>query len=77
MMASGFSLRGLSLVTTTRSAFFSATAAIALAVREAAANDVILLAGKGHETFQDIGGVKHDFDDRVHAAQALQGRVAA
>ncbi|MFD0666843.1 UDP-N-acetylmuramoyl-L-alanyl-D-glutamate--2,6-diaminopimelate ligase [Ramlibacter sp. MAHUQ-53] len=52
-------------------------AAIVLAVREAAAGDVILLAGKGHETFQEVAGVKHDFDDRVHAAQALQGRASA
>lgn len=26
-------------------------------------NDIILIAGKGHETYQDIKGVKHDFDD--------------
>jgi len=26
-------------------------------------NDIILIAGKGHETYQDIQGVKHDFDD--------------
>jgi UDP-N-acetylmuramoyl-L-alanyl-D-glutamate--2,6-diaminopimelate ligase len=26
--------------------------------------DVILIAGKGHETYQDIKGVKHHFDDK-------------
>ena len=26
-------------------------------------NDIILIAGKGHETYQEINGVKHDFDD--------------
>lgn len=26
-------------------------------------NDIILIAGKGHETYQDVQGVKHDFDD--------------
>ena len=27
-------------------------------------NDIILVAGKGHETYQEIKGVKHHFDDR-------------
>jgi UDP-N-acetylmuramoyl-L-alanyl-D-glutamate--2,6-diaminopimelate ligase len=27
-------------------------------------NDVILIAGKGHEDYQDVKGVKHHFDDR-------------
>jgi UDP-N-acetylmuramoyl-L-alanyl-D-glutamate--2,6-diaminopimelate ligase len=26
-------------------------------------NDIILIAGKGHETYQEINGVKHPFDD--------------
>ena len=26
-------------------------------------NDIILIAGKGHETYQEINGVRHDFDD--------------
>lgn len=30
----------------------------------ASANDIVLIAGKGHETYQDIQGVKHHFDDR-------------
>jgi hypothetical protein len=30
-----------------------------------------LVAGKGHETYQDIQGVKHDFDDRVIIREAL------
>ena len=30
----------------------------------AQANDIILIAGKGHETYQEIKGVKHHFDDR-------------
>ncbi|GAB4489118.1 MAG: UDP-N-acetylmuramoyl-L-alanyl-D-glutamate--2,6-diaminopimelate ligase [Saprospiraceae bacterium] len=38
--------------------------AIKTAVRLARANDVILIAGKGHEKYQDINGVKHPFDDK-------------
>ena len=51
--------------------------AIRLAVRSAAAADVVLLAGKGHEDYQDIGGVKHPFSDAVEAASALAARAAA
>ena len=39
-------------------------AAIAKALREAAADDVVIIAGKGHETTQEIKGVKYPFDDR-------------
>lgn len=38
--------------------------AIAVACRLAKAEDIILVAGKGHETYQEIEGVKHPFDDR-------------
>jgi UDP-N-acetylmuramoyl-L-alanyl-D-glutamate--2,6-diaminopimelate ligase len=38
-------------------------AAIAAAVKLAKKDDIILLAGKGHERYQDIKGVKRDFDD--------------
>ena len=37
--------------------------AIKLAVQLAQPGDVILVAGKGHETYQEIAGVKHPFDD--------------
>lgn len=50
--------------------------AIAQTVAAAAANDVILLAGKGHEDYQEVAGVKHPFDDRVHARAALKARAA-
>ena len=33
--------------------------------------DVILVAGKGHETYQDVLGVKHHFDDREELKNAL------
>ena len=38
--------------------------------------DIVLLAGKGHETYQEIHGVKQPFSDRVHAHEALRARVA-
>ena len=37
--------------------------AIKAAISFAKAGDIILIAGKGHEKYQDIQGVKHDFDD--------------
>ena len=46
--------------------------AIAQAIQGAAPQDVILLAGMGHELTQEIAGVKSAFSDRVHAAAALQ-----
>ena len=45
--------------------------AIFSAVNHASAGDVVLLAGKGHETYQEIAGVRHPFSDREMAASAL------
>ena len=47
-------------------------AAIDQAVAHAAAGDVVLVAGKGHETTQTIGSTVVDFDDRIAAVNALQ-----
>ncbi len=44
--------------------------AIALAMREAQAGDVVVLAGKGHEDHQEIAGVKHPFSDVLCAQEA-------
>jgi UDP-N-acetylmuramoyl-L-alanyl-D-glutamate--2,6-diaminopimelate ligase len=52
-------------------------AAIGLAVREAGAHDVVLLAGKGHEDYQEIAGTRRPFSDAVEAASALRAREAA
>ncbi|MFN5363833.1 MAG: glutamate ligase domain-containing protein, partial [Bacteroidota bacterium] len=38
--------------------------AIKTAVRLAGEHDIILVAGKGHEKYQDVNGVKHPFDDK-------------
>jgi UDP-N-acetylmuramoyl-L-alanyl-D-glutamate--2,6-diaminopimelate ligase len=46
-------------------------AAIALALRAAAPGDVVVIAGKGHETSQDVAGVRTPFDDRVVARELL------
>jgi UDP-N-acetylmuramoyl-L-alanyl-D-glutamate--2,6-diaminopimelate ligase len=48
--------------------------AIDLAVRSAAAGDVVLVAGKGHEDYQIVGRVKHPFDDRIETRRALLAR---
>ncbi len=47
--------------------------AIFSAVHHARAGDVVLLAGKGHETYQEIAGMRHPFSDREVAAAALAG----
>jgi UDP-N-acetylmuramoyl-L-alanyl-D-glutamate--2,6-diaminopimelate ligase len=45
--------------------------AIFSAVHQARPGDVVLLAGKGHETYQEISGVRHPFSDREVASAAL------
>jgi UDP-N-acetylmuramoyl-L-alanyl-D-glutamate--2,6-diaminopimelate ligase len=50
--------------------------AIAMAIRDAQPDDVVLLAGKGHEDYQIIGTHKRYFNDRDHAAAALHDHVA-
>lgn len=46
--------------------------AIEYAVKHASADDIVVIAGKGHETYQEINGVRHDFDDSVVLQRALQ-----
>lgn len=46
--------------------------AILEAVKQARVNDIIFLAGKGHETYQEIKGVKYPFEDINHARLALK-----
>ncbi|ALM52140.1 UDP-N-acetylmuramoyl-L-alanyl-D-glutamate--2,6-diaminopimelate ligase [Halomonas huangheensis] len=48
--------------------------AIARTIREAGPEDVILIAGKGHETYQEVMGVRHDFSDLDEAQRALHAR---
>ncbi|MBI5442895.1 MAG: UDP-N-acetylmuramoyl-L-alanyl-D-glutamate--2,6-diaminopimelate ligase [Deltaproteobacteria bacterium] len=51
-------------------------AAIRLALFSARPGDAVVIAGKGHETTQDIGGVKTPFDDREVAREALAERLS-
>ena len=46
--------------------------AIRYAIENGRIGDVIILAGKGHETYQEIKGVKYDMDDRVLIAEVLE-----
>ncbi|AOZ91679.1 UDP-N-acetylmuramoyl-L-alanyl-D-glutamate--2,6-diaminopimelate ligase [Paenibacillus crassostreae] len=48
-------------------------AAIQKAIDMASPEDVVLIAGKGHETYQKIGQMTLDFDDRVVAKEAIRG----
>jgi UDP-N-acetylmuramoyl-L-alanyl-D-glutamate--2,6-diaminopimelate ligase len=59
----------------THQAIEDRAAAILSAVKHAARADVILLAGKGHEPYQEIKGRKMPFSDADHAALALSARL--
>lgn len=50
-------------------------AAIERAIAEAGPDDIVLVAGKGHEPYQEIQGVRHPFDDTSIARAALDART--
>lgn len=50
--------------------------AIQKAVAMARPGDVVLIAGKGHETYQEIGGTRIEFDDRLVAKAAIRSRMS-
>lgn len=50
-------------------------AAIARAIADAGPDDIVLVAGKGHEPYQEIDGVQHPFDDTRVAHAALEARA--
>jgi UDP-N-acetylmuramoyl-L-alanyl-D-glutamate--2,6-diaminopimelate ligase len=50
-------------------------AAIEHAIDAARTGDVVVIAGKGHETYQEVNGAKHPFDDRDVAREALGARL--
>jgi UDP-N-acetylmuramoyl-L-alanyl-D-glutamate--2,6-diaminopimelate ligase len=43
-----------------------------MAIKFAEPKDIVLVAGKGHETYQEINGVKHHFDDKETIRELLQ-----
>lgn len=51
--------------------------AIGQAVKLAKQGDIVLVAGKGHENYQEIAGVKHPFDDALVAQAALKALMEA
>jgi len=46
--------------------------AIKMAIKFAEPKDIVVVAGKGHETYQEINGVKHHFDDKETIRELLQ-----
>ena len=48
--------------------------AIDLSIARARAGDVVLIAGKGHETYQEVGGARHPFDDLQVARATLEAQ---
>ena len=49
--------------------------AIRYAINMASKKDIIVLAGKGHEPYQEINGVKHPFDERIIVNQIIKGEI--
>ena len=50
-------------------------AAIRAAIDMAGARDIVLIAGKGHEDYQEINGEREEFDDRKVAKQYIAATV--
>jgi UDP-N-acetylmuramoyl-L-alanyl-D-glutamate--2,6-diaminopimelate ligase len=70
-IVSGFDREAMSGVNT----IIDRKMAIEQSVLEASANDVILLAGKGHEPYQEISGIRYPFSDAAIAGAAIQKRA--
>ncbi len=66
--AQGFSGSGFEVVEDRR-------VAIKRAINLAGERDIVLIAGKGHETYQEVMGVRHDFDDRRIAAAFINEKA--
>jgi UDP-N-acetylmuramoyl-L-alanyl-D-glutamate--2,6-diaminopimelate ligase len=49
--------------------------AVAAAIADCRPGDLLLLAGKGHEPYQEVMGVRHPYSDRGAVEAALQGRT--
>ena len=51
-------------------------AAILGSISQAGANDIVLIAGKGHESYQEIDGQRYPFDDRIESQLALNSYIS-
>ena len=52
---------------------FRSATAILQTIRQAKPQDIVLVAGKGHEETQEIAGKKHPFSDQMHLKLAMGG----
>jgi UDP-N-acetylmuramyl-tripeptide synthetase len=68
-------LAGVNAARTNISTILDRTAALAHALEMARSNDVILVAGKGHENYQEISGVRHPFNDAAVLAAAWRAHA--
>ena len=68
-MVSGLTLSSTSVIEIDRKR------AIEIAVTAAEPGDVVVILGKGHESGQEIAGVKHNFDDRLVLAAAIEANA--
>ena len=68
-MVSGLTLSSTSVIEIDRKR------AIEIAVTSAVPGDVVVILGKGHESGQEIAGVKHNFDDRLVLAAAIEANA--
>ena len=68
-MVSGLTLSSTSVIEIDRKR------AIEIAVTAAVPGDVVVILGKGHESGQEIAGVKHNFDDRLVLAAAIEANA--
>ena len=64
-------------MTTAVTAIEDRAAAIAFAIANADADDVVLIAGKGHENYQVVGDRRLDFSDYQAAQENLRRRAAS
>ena len=67
--------QGIPSSTTNVQVIIDRAAAIMAAIRHADPQDIVLVAGKGHETSQEINGKKFDFSDQEHIRLAAGGMV--
>lgn len=68
-------IKGMAVEKTPHHVTEDRAAAILWAIKHAAKHDVVLLAGKGHEAYQEVMGKKLTFSDVDHAALALAARA--